>query len=236
MNGLALVLLLAVTPMLSQAQAQADCTAAGKPGKLLYADDFGGSLDQWVPEYRAAPGSTISAGGGALTIDVADDATVWLRDKLRGDVLISYRRTVVMDGGVNDRLSDLNQFWMASDPHNADLFTRDGTFSQYDALRMYYAGIGGNGNTTTRLRKYTGGGERVLLADLGDAAHLLQANRSYAIEISVAHGCTRVLVDGQLYFSHLDPAPLREGYFGFRTTHSRQRIEHFQVHRLEPHQ
>lgn len=232
MIGLALALLLASAPLATQAQ----CAAPGKPGKLLYADDFGGKLDQWVPEYRAAPGSTISAGAGALTIDVAGDATVWLRHKLSGDVSITYRRTVLMDGGANDRLSDLNQFWMASDPRNADLFTRDGTFSQYDALRMYYAGIGGNSNTTTRLRKYTGSGERVLLADLGDPAHLLQANRSYAIEISVVGGCTRVLVDGQRYFSHLDPAPLREGYFGFRTTHSRQRIEHFRVHQLEPHQ
>lgn len=229
MKGLALALLIATTPLLAQSQ----CTSWGKAGKLLYADDFGGKLDQWVQEYRAAPGSTVFAGDHALTIDVAGDATVWFRHKLSGNVRIGYTRTMVMDGGANDRLSDLNQFWMASDPRNANLFTRDGTFSQYDALRMYYAGIGGNTNTTTRLRKYSGNGERVLLADLADPAHLLQANRSYAIEIAVVDGCTRVLVDGKTYFSYFDPAPLREGYFGFRTTHSRQRIEHFQIHQLE---
>ncbi len=137
-----------------------------------------------------------------------------------------------MDGGANDRLSDMNQFWMASDPKNANLFTRDGTFSQYDGLSLYYAGIGGNTNTTTRMRKY-GDGDRVLLSDLTDPEHLLAPNRSYAIEIAVHNGCTRVLVDGKVYFSHFDPAPLTEGYFGFRTTHSRQRIDHFEVRQLD---
>lgn len=210
----------------------AACDSWGKPGKLLHADDFTGKSDQWVTEYSGAPGSTIAAGAGALTIDVAGDATVWFRPKLSGDVVISYRRTVVIDGGANDRLSDLNQFWMASDPRNANLFTRDGTFSQYDALRMYYAGIGGNTNTTTRLRKYTGSGARRLLAEANDPAHLLQANRSYAIELAVYHGCTRMLVNGAPVFTYFDAAPLREGHFGFRTTHSRQRIEHFKVHQL----
>jgi hypothetical protein len=213
--------------------ALAECTVRGKPGALLYADNFAGKLDRWVPEYAAGPGSTIAASGGALTIDVAGDATVWFRHKLSGNVLISYGRTVVMKGGANDRLSDLNQFWMASDPRNAKLFTRDGTFSQYDGLRMYYAGIGGNSNTTTRLRKYTGGGQRVLLADLGGREHLLEPNRRYAIQIAVRDGCTRLQVDGKTFFTYFDPAPLREGNFGFRTTHSRQVIDHFEVHQLD---
>jgi rhamnogalacturonan endolyase len=213
-------------------QASAACTSWGKPGQLLYADEFGGKLDRWVPEYRAAPGSSIGIQGGQLAIDVAGDATLWFKPKLTGNVLISYDRTVVMDGGPNDRLSDLNQFWMATDPSNANLFTRDGTFKQYDALLMYYAGIGGNTNTTTRLRKYAGG-ERVLLADLGDSQHLLAPNRRYAVQVAVFEGCTRVLVDGKEYFSYFDPSPLREGWFGFRTTHSRQLIDNFTVHRLD---
>jgi hypothetical protein len=211
----------------------AECTAWGRPGKLLYADDFAGKLDQWIPEYTAAPGSTIATSGGALTIDVAGDATVWFKHKLSGDVLITYGRTVAMKGGANDRLSDLNQFWMASDPRNATLFTRDGTFSQYDGLRLYYAGIGGNSNTTTGLRKYMGNGERVLLSDLADREHLLEPNRRYAIQIAVRNGCTRVAVDGKTFFTYFDPAPLREGHFGFRTTHSRQVIDRFEVHQLD---
>ena len=172
------------------------CTDWGRKGKLLHADDFRAGLAQWVAEYRAAPGSTVAA------------------------------------GGANDRLSDLNQFWMASDPRNADLFTRDGTFSQYDPLRLYYVGIGGNSNTTTRFRKYDGSGERVLLGDLADQQHLLQPNREYRIEIAVYQGCTRLTVDGEVYFSFRDPDPLRDGHFGFRTTHSRQEVSDFTIHQL----
>ena len=217
----------------STASAQT-CSEFGARGAQLHADAFGSGLQQWVPEYRPAPGSSVAASLGKLTIDVAGDATVWFKPRLRGDILISYRRKVVMDGGPNDRLSDLNQFWMASDPRNTNLFTRDGTFSQYDALRLYYMGMGGNTNTTTRFRKYDGTGQRALLTDLADAAHLLLPNRDYAIQIAVYQGCTRMLVDGEEFFSYRDPAPLQTGHFGFRTTHSRQEISDFKIYQLIP--
>jgi rhamnogalacturonan endolyase len=207
------------------------CTSWGKQGALLYADDFRSGLSQWTPEYRAAPGSSISADGGKLTMDLAGDATVWLKPRLSGDILISYRRKMLVSGGANDRLSDLNQFWMASDPRNPNLFTRDGTFSQYDALSLYYVGIGGNSNTTTRFRKYDNG-QRELLGELFDRPHLLEPNREYRIEIAVYQGCTRLTVDGEDYFSFRDPNPLREGHFGFRTTHSRQEVSDFKIHQL----
>ncbi|SFU98693.1 DUF6250 domain-containing protein [Pseudoduganella namucuonensis] len=222
---------LALLAMASAPHAQT-CSDWGKTGRQLHADDFNGGLAQWVSEFKPVAGSAIAAEKGKLLMDLAGDATLWFKPALTGDVRISYRRKVLMAGGANDRLSDMNQFWMASDPRNADLFTRDGTFSQYDSLRLYYAGIGGNTNTTTRFRKYEGNGERVLHADLADAAHLLQPNREYAIQIDVYQGCTRLLVDGREYFSFKDPAPLRGGHFGFRTTHSRQEISGFKVHRL----
>jgi rhamnogalacturonan endolyase len=227
-RALLAALLFASTAVHAQAPA---CASWGKPGKLLYADDFRGGLGQWVAEY-AMPGSAVSAGGGKLVIDVAGGATVWFRHKLSGNVLISYRRKVIMEQGRNDRLSDLNNFWMASDPANPNLFTRGGAFSEYDSLSMYYTGMGGNRNTTTRFRRY-GGGDRVLLGDLTDAAHLLQPNRDYAIQIAVYRGCTRMLVDGKPYFSYADPAPLREGHFGLRTTQSRHQIEDFEVRQLD---
>lgn len=214
------------------AQAQ-ECTSWGKPGALLHADGFDQGLSRWVPEYRGGAGSSVAAAQGKLTIDVAGDATVWFKPKLSGDVQISYRRTMLMRGGPNDRLSDMNQFWMASDPRNANLFTRDGTFAQYDALSLYYMGMGGNSNTTTRFRKYDGKGQRELLGHLADAEHLLLPNREYQIDITVYQGCTRILVDGEPYFTYRDPAPLRTGHFGFRTTHSRQEITDFKIYKLE---
>lgn len=207
------------------------CTSWGKVGPLLYADDFR-DMHQWVAEVAEKARSHVEAKDGKLTIDAAGGATVWFKPKLSGNILISYRRKVVMAGGRNDRLSDFNHFWMASDPANASLFTRGGVFSEYDGLNLYYVGMGGNTNTTTRFRKYSGG-ERTLLGELNDAAHLLLPNREYKVQIAVYQGCTRMLVDGQVYFTYRDPAPLSEGHFGFRTTQSRHEIDQFEVHQLD---
>ena len=130
------------------------CTSWGTRGALLYANDFAQPLAGFVAEYARAPGNVIDSRDGRLNIDVGTGATVWLDRPLRGDVALSYTRRVVMAGGPNDRVSDLNQFWMARDPRNANLFTRGGTFEDYDNLELYYVGIGGNTNTTTRMRRY----------------------------------------------------------------------------------
>ena len=166
-------------------------------------------------------------------MDVDGGATVWFNRKLAGDIMITYKRKVVMQQGRNDRLADLNMFWMATDPLNDRLFTRSGTFTEYDSLSLYYAGIGGDRNTTTRFRKYPGAGQRNLFRDLTNKAHLLEANKWYKIKIIVFQGHTRLLVDDQLFFSFEDPKPLKEGYFGFRTTGSRQVIDDFRVYALK---
>jgi hypothetical protein len=211
----------------------AQCDSSGTRGKLLHSDDFSNGLKQWVTEFKAAPGSTIAVRDGKLVIDTAGGATAWFHQPLSGNFLITYSRMVVMGEGRNDRLSDLNQFWMATDPLNPNLFTRSGVFEEYDALRMYYAGIGGNTNTTSRFRKYMGDGQRVLLTDLKDQAYLLAPNKRVEVQTAVYKGCTQVTVDGKIYFSYQDPDPLRQGYFGFRTTQSRHEIDDLKIYRLD---
>lgn len=211
----------------------ADTVLPYKKGKLLYKDDFDATLKNWVPEFPATPNSSITGSKGRLLIDVQGGATVWFAKKLSGNILIEYKRTVIMKEGRNDRLSDLNQFWMATDPANKQVFTRKGAFSEYDSLLLYYVGMGGNTNTTTRFRKYTGSGERVLYGDSTGKASLLQPNKEYLITTVVYNGFTQFFVDGRRFFSFRDPQPLREGYFGFRTTQSRQEIRSFRVFRLE---
>lgn len=208
------------------------CTDWGRRGALLFQDDFSGPLKGYVAEYAHKPGNTVENRDGRLLMDVDGGATVWLDKPLSGDVLITYTRRVVVDGGKNDRLSDFNHFWMARDPRKATLFTRSGKFEEYDDLDMYYVGFGGNTNTTTRLRRY-GDGERVMLAEFKDKAHLLEANRDYAIEIAVYKGCTRMRVDGQDYFTYRDPRPLTSGYFGLRTTWSRQTVDDLKIYQLK---
>ena len=208
------------------------CVRWGERGALLHQDDFNGLLTGYVSEYARKPGNVVANRDGRLLIDVDSGATVWLDKPLSGNLLIAYTRRVVMDGGPNDRLSDLNQFWMARDPARDSLFTRSGKFEDYDDLELYYAGMGGNGNTTTRMRRY-GGGQRELVAERLGSDFLLEPNRDYRVEIAVQDGCTRMRVDGRDVFTYHDPRPLTRGYVGFRTTWSRQTIDGLTIHQIQ---
>ena len=202
---------------------------------LLFSDDFSKGLDTaiWKAEIDAQPNSTVYAKDGRLVLDTKGGVTVWLNKVLQGNILIEYKRTVLVDSGVNDRVSDLNQFWMAADPRQRNLFTRNGVFEAYDSLQLYYVGMGGNTNTTTRFRKYHGDGQKPLLQEYLDKAHLLQSNKTYHIQTIVYNGSTQFIVDGIPYFTWKDAAPLTSGYFGFRSTKSRQVIDEVSVYKIE---
>jgi hypothetical protein len=202
-------------------------------GELLYQDNFDHGIKNWVVETPDSPFSKVATENGKLIIDVDQGATVWFNEKLSGNILIEYHRKVIMNNGHNDRVSDFNQFWMAVDPRQENLFTRRGTLSEYDSLRLYYAGIGGNSNSTTRFRKYHGDGKRTLLFDLQGKRHLLQSNKTYFIQLVVYDGTTKFFVDGEQYFSFTDDEPLTKGYFGFRTVGSHQEVDNFKVYRLK---
>lgn len=204
-----------------------------REARLIFSDDFIARLDpqHWIAEIAPEPNSSVSVQGGKLVMDTRGGVTVWLNKKLQGNLLIEFRRKVLVEDGVNDRLSDLNLFWMASDPQSAQLFTRNGVFEAYDGLSLYYVGMGGNHNTSTRLRKY-GGGERKLLQEYTDAPHLLRSNHDYLIQLLVKDGHSSFFVDGVEFFAFDDPAPLRSGYFGLRSTWSRQEVGAFRVWQL----
>ena len=185
------------------------------------------------------PGGQVTIGHGALEISDADGCTVWWREKLTAPVVISYEATVVAGGGPHDRVSDLNCFWMATDPRRpGDLFApghgRTGRFETYDALRTYYVGQGGNENTTTRFRRYAGGGGKPLLPehDRREPAGLLEGNKPYRIMlVALADGTVRYYRDAVLIFEFKDPAPLKEGWFGIRTVHSHLIIRDLKIGR-----
>ncbi len=194
----------------------------------IFAEDLRG----WVVEQQ--PGGSVRAQAGVLVIDDKAGVTVWRREPVRAPVRIRFTATVT--GGEDRRVSDLNCFWMATDPRSPEDFFarektgRDGRFSAYDGLKTYYVGCGGNGNTTTRFRRYDGQGARPLLPehDRKEKAALLEAGRAYVIEITVdARGRTTWSRDGKVLFDYLDPEPLRAGWFGFRTVWSRLEIRDF---------
>lgn len=212
----------------------AGCVSPGVGERARYRDAFESGLDQWVVEAEQ-PGR-IAAAGGVLDIDVPAGVTVWFRPVLEGPVTIDYTALAVAEGGANDAVSDLNCFWMATDPRApaGDVLARprSGAFAEYDELRTYYAGIGGNRNTTTRFRRYVGERDnRPLLPehDLSAPEHLLAPNRWTHIRLIAAGSRIALLRDGVTVFELDDHAPYTEGRFAFRTTKSHLRIANFQV-------
>ena len=169
--------------------------------------------------------------------------TLWRKEQMKQGMTVEYDACVMDEGQPGDRLSDLNSFWLASDPHAKNLWARagwrSGVFVNCYTLQMHYLGYGGNHNTTTRFRRYTGDEAGVedatkrpaILKEYTDAAHLLRPNHWYHIKIESTHtGRTRFYIDGECIVDYLDPQPLKEGWFGFRTTLSRTRITSFKAY------
>jgi hypothetical protein len=207
--------------------------------KLLYADDFQHGLGAWRVETEK-PG-TVTAKDGVLDINVPAGVTVWFRHELAGPLMISYDATVISAGGPNDRVSDLNSFWMATDPVSpADLFARprSGAFADYNSLHLYYVGLGGNSNTTTRFRRYIGDAiDRPLLPenDLSVAQHPdkgIVANKRQTVTLIADGALIQYWRDGVKIFEMVDPAPYTEGWFGIRTTMNHMQIRNLRITRL----
>ena len=204
-------------------------------GKLLYADDFSSDLSNWEVEQQ--PKGQTFLEDGRLIIKDQGGATVWFRTKLEAPVIISYEVRLSSAG----RISDMNCFWMATDPARPqDLFVcgheRDGRFSTYHQLRTYYVGYGGNNNSTTRFRRYPGDGSRPMEPehDLDDAVFMLKPDQTYRIKLIAAFGRAQFIRDGVIIFDYQDSAPYTSGWFGFRTVNSQMEISNFNVHQALP--
>ena len=190
-----------------------------------------GHLGEWVVEQQ--PGGHVVMEDGALIITDAAGCTVWWREPLQAPVRIRYQVTMSSAG----RVSDMNCFWMATDPdHPDDLFAeghgRTGKFATYDQLRLYYVGYGGNTNSTTRFRRYDGTGARPLEEqnDLQTPEFLLVPDHTYHIELAVsADGHVTYTRDGEVIYEFTDPEPLLRGWFGFRTVNSTTRVTAFEI-------
>ena len=192
------------------------------------------SAADWLAEFENPSGSHLLIKNGVLEVDASAGATIWYTKKLSGNLNITYDIAIVDSGGRNDRVSDLNAFWMASDPAGDTPFKRNGKLSSYDDLDLYYAGVGGHDNTTTRFRRYRHGTDKSVVKEYTDKEHLLEGNKMYSVKIMVRDGRTSFFVNGVQYFDYVDQKPLAEGYFAFRTTKSRQRITNFAIEAMSP--
>ncbi|TKG95525.1 hypothetical protein EYV94_08780 [Puteibacter caeruleilacunae] len=202
-----------------------------------FADDFSGGMDNWVVEQLE--GGKVSLVDGKLDIDDFTGCSVWFKKKLSGAIMIEYDAVVVGEGGPNDRVSDLNCFWMASDPECKDFFSkskdRGGKFQNYHALKLYYVGLGGHDNTKTRFRRYAGGGDRPCLPehDLSDAKYLITANKVNHIRIIANEGQIQYYRNGVLIYDFQDDDPYTSGYFGIRTYKNHMTVDNFVVYQLK---
>ena len=212
--------------------------ASGEPyrrGRRLHADDFRRGLDQWVVE--AETPARVSVRAGVLDIDAPAGLTLWFRPELTGPTMIEYQAQAVSAGGPHDRVSDLNAFWMAREVSGEGPLAhpRTGAFADYDTLRTYYVGQGGNGNTSTRFRRYVGrAGDRPLLPrhDHAAADEMLVPNRWQAVRLVADGGLIQYWSDGRKLFELRDTEPYTRGWFGLRTTQSHLRVRRFGVFAL----
>ncbi len=188
----------------------------------------------WRVEAEDATSSVVWKSGVA-TIVAPKGLTLWCEQKMEGNVVVEYEARIVADKRYKDeqgrvRVSDMNCFWMASQCGGYG-----GRFVDNYALQTYYVGFGGNWNTTTRFRRYTGDARGIdsveyrpkVLKEYTDKAHLLEGNRWYKIRLEQKDGHARYYIDGELLVDYVDPKPLREGYFGFRTTMAVAQLRNF---------
>lgn len=230
LKSITLIVLLLLLGALSAVNAQ-------PKRKMIFSSDFSKPLDctEWMAEIDHIPGhtSTVYTHKNALVLDTWGGVTVWLNKKLSGNIQIEYDRVVRMGKQCNDRVSDMNQFWMATDPKKDSLFIRHGKFDEYDDLSLYYVGVGGWYNSATRFRKYLTPASKPVIKEYTDKEHLLEAEKIYHVKTIVKNGTTSFWLNGVLYFEYKDPSPLTSGYFGFRSLQSRQEIRNLKIYALE---
>ncbi len=185
-----------------------------------------------LPSYAAGwtieaedPASTVTWKGGTATIHAPKGLTLWYDQRMDGNVVIEYEARIT-----SARTSDLNCFWMAD-----RRVKTSGRFVDYYAMQMYYMGYGGNYNSTTRFRRYTGDARGIdsaeyrppVLREYTDAQHLLKKGHWYKIRLEQIDGHVRYIIDGQCLVDYVDVSPLRSGYFGFRTTLATAQMRNF---------
>lgn len=250
---LPLVLMLLATscnpPIWSRMQRRADAErkakAQLKSQVLLAHDTFGQSLVHWTAEAEGQLELRYLDKEACLDIKTDAGLSFWYNKPLEGNIRISYEIQAVDQGEQLDRVSDLNCYWMASDPFNPDSIMersefRKGAASRYYSLQLYSMSMGANENTTTFFQRFNGDYQTFrnemkrpdILTQYSDDAHLILPNRWYRMDLMVQDGRVKVLRDGEILVDFQDPMPLKKGWFCIRTKENHLRLRAFSVFSL----
>jgi len=204
-----------------------------KLGKCLYAEKFKTKkLTNWFIELEKPKTSSIKTKNNKLDINTSAGATIWFKPKLPANILISYTATSINNGGTNDRVSDINQFWMAKAPNEKNIFKGNGNIKSYNNFQLYYACIGSNNNKTTIFQHYKKNKQHPIYEQFTDKPHLLKPNTKYKIRIICYNGNIQFFVNKKRFFKYKDKHPLKSGRFAFRTVFSHLQIENFKIYQL----
>jgi len=240
MKSIKTLTLLAVMTCTGFAQAQTSIDPQAlitEKGTLLYSDDFSQGIDQWVVEKTDKTEVTLI--NQELDINDGAGVTIWFKEDIQTPSVIEFNGAVIVNGGANDRGTDLNFFWMAQEPGSNDFFKksawRGGDMRKYDPMRLYYIGYGANNNSTTRFRRYPGDGTRPLLPEYDVSAKTFMNTANKHTNIKIVNLDDKILVfanDKQLY-EIKDKEQFQSGKFGFRTWKSHLRVDDFKVYSLD---
>ena len=143
--------------------------------------------------------------------------TLWRNERMEGRTVVEYDACLMDEGREGDRVSDLNCFWMASDPkgklksgeqrttdggpQTGSVFTRmkqrSGVFRRCYTMQLYYLGYGGNSNTTTRFRRYRAEAGTMTEGEALQPEQLPQVIREYtdAAHLNVANRWRHIRVE-----------------------------------------
>lgn len=185
-------------------------------GELLYADDFGkGVEDRWVYEHKKEAGfHTPEVKDGWL--HVARLSAAWCRFRSEGPVIYSFESRGVPASAekpmsVTDACYFANTQWFNgprdffNEPHY------DPGINVYTDLQGYWIDFGGNGNTTTRLRRLP---YRQLLRQSIKREDMLKPQFTHRIEIVCAGEIIQFRVDGRTVLDCVDRNAYTSGHFG----------------------
>lgn len=230
-----LLLVVFLTPIIAAAQYETILTMDEKlEVEWLAVERF--ESDNWVERWAVeTQGPLVFAEDGKLKIRLMDDnrkqagVTIWLRQKLQGDVVIRVRAST--DAQVENNACNLNFFVHAQESNGDPLsFARDGAYKDYHDIPNYlFTLTGGITQGWTRARLNPG---FTLISERDNIRS--EPGRSYVFLIVIEGQRIRYyLNDAKLHDYEVDE-PLTAGWFGLRTWFSQVNFEEVQIGKLIP--